>query len=63
MLSNVVRVIGWILVAFNAIALLALALPEVHDQAISVPSLVTRYGLGLIAGVGLGLLRKWGVVI
>jgi hypothetical protein len=39
------------------------ALPEARDELISLPSVVTRYSLAFVAGVGFAFLRKWALVV
>jgi hypothetical protein len=55
------RFVGAIFLLVAIINLVGLALPEVRAHAISLPAVLIRYLFFLAAGLGLILLRKWGV--
>jgi hypothetical protein len=59
----VVRVIGILLMAWSAYALSRLASPEIRDALQSLPAVVVRYAGLFASGLGLILLRKWGLFL
>ena len=59
----VVRLIGVMFIALGTASLAGLLLPEARDLMISVPAVFIRYSLMVGYGVGLVMLRKWGVYL
>ena len=58
------RVVGWIMVVSSVANLAAfVAFPELRAELISPPSVVIRYSLAFVAGLGFALLRKWALVV
>ena len=55
------RFVGALFLLIAIINLSGLAMPDVRAQAISLPAALVRYLFFLAAGLGLILLRKWGV--
>lgn len=58
-----VRVLGGLFIALGAANLAALLLPEVREQLASPAAVAVRYALMVVYGLGLALLRKWGVYL
>ncbi len=58
-----VRILGGLLIVIAFFNLAATLMPEVSEQIISLPAILVRYLLMLIAGAGLVLLRKWGLYV
>ena len=59
----IVRTVGVLLMVWSAYALSRLAVPDVRDALQSLPAVVIRYGGLLASGLGLVLLRKWGLLL
>lgn len=55
------RFVGALFLLVAIINLAGLAMPEVRVQASNLPAVLIRYLFFIVAGLGLILLRKWGV--